>query len=99
MIQIPQQFQLGGRTWTVEVFDVIDSEPDLYGDCDSVECVIRLKNCASDIMQHTFYHELTHAICYTLGWKKFNEDEDKIDTLANLFLQFLKTRKGKSTTL
>ena len=94
MIKIPQRFILGGRDWTVEIHDVIDNEPELYGDCDSMECVIRLKRGGMDVMQHTFYHELTHAICFTLGWKKFNEDEDKVDTLAGLFYQYLKSRKG-----
>ena len=94
MIKIPNRFTLGGREWTVEVYNVIGDEPELYGDCDSQECVIRLKNCGGEVMQHTFYHELTHAICFTLGWKKFNEDETKVDTLAGLFLQYLKSRKG-----
>jgi len=95
MIKIPSSFKLGGRDWRVEVYDVIDNQPDLYGDCCSFECIIRLKKGTVDTMNHTFYHELTHAICFTLGWKKFNEDEDKIDTLAGLLLQFLKTRKGQ----
>ncbi len=96
MIKIPNEFKLGGRDWTVEVHDLIDGEPDLYGDCDGFECVIRLKKGKMDAMQHTFYHEFVHAMCYTLGWKKFNEDEAKVDTLAGLVLQFLKSRKGKA---
>jgi len=92
MISIPKQFQLGGRTWRVKRCDIIDGDPKIYGDCDSTDCVIRLKEDFDlDVMQHTFYHELCHAICFTLGWSKLNKDEDKIDALANVMFQFLKT--------
>lgn len=94
MIKIPKQFKLGGRDWSVETYDVIDNDPDLYGDTDGSECVIRLKKAKPDTMQHTFYHELCHAIAYTLGWKKLNKDEDKIDSLGGMFYQYLKTRRG-----
>lgn len=94
MIVIPKTFQLGGRTWTVEVHDLIDSDQDLHGDTDSSECVIRLRKGKPELMQHTFYHELCHAIAYTLGWRKFNKDEDKIDSLGGMFYQYLKTKRG-----
>jgi len=100
MICIPTSFQLAGRTWVVEQHELIDGNPDLYGDCDGSECVIRLKTgVRPEVLQHTFYHELTHAICFSLGWEDMNEDEGKVDALANVMLQFLKTKRGKVTSL
>jgi hypothetical protein len=96
MICIPTSFELGGREWRVEVVPLVDNEPDTYGDCDGAECVIRLKaGMSPDLMYHTFLHEYVHAVCFTLGWEKLNADEGKVDALANVFFQYLKTKKGK----
>ena len=97
MICIPKTFQLGGRTWKVEHLPIIDNDPDLYGDSDGFTCTIRLKDDLDpDAMQHTFYHELCHAICFTLGWEDLNADEGKVDALANVLFQYLKTKKGRT---
>lgn len=99
MICVPTSFSLAGRTWNVTYHDMLDNDPDLYGDCDGAECIIRLrKGQRPEVLQHTFYHEVTHAICYSLGWTELNEDEGKIDALANVLLQFLKTKRGNITT-
>lgn len=91
MITIPQSFALGGRTW--EVLFVQDL-PDC-GDCDGHAARIRLREgMTNEETHHTFYHELSHAICYTLGWKRLNKAEDKIDALGGMMYQFLNTKKG-----
>ena len=96
MICVPNSFHLSGRTWTVEYHDLIDNDPDIYGDCDGAECVIRLrKGQKPETLQHTFYHELTHAFCYSLGWPKLNKDEGKIDALSNVLLQYLSSKRGR----
>lgn len=83
----------------MQLHPLIDNDPSLYGDCDGAECTIRLKeSMGPQLMQHTFYHELVHAICFTLGWGKMNEDEDKVDALASLLFQFLQSKKGRPTT-
>lgn len=97
MIAIPTSFELGGREWTVKFAPTIPGENDrTYGLCDSHEAVIFIKEGMSpDATQHTFYHELCHAFCFTLGWDKLNGDEDKIDALGGLLYQFLKKKKGR----
>ena len=98
MISIPKQFQLGGRTWKVGFFAMLDGDPDMYGDCDNTTCKIRVKmDPDPHLMWHSFYHELCHAICFTLGWTKLNKDEDKIDALANVLLQYMQT-SGETPT-
>lgn len=63
------------------------------GDCNGSRCVIRLSrhNKSAEEEWHTFCHELTHAICFTMGWERFNDDEIKIDAFANLLAQSLST--------
>lgn len=96
MIAIPKQFKLGGRTWTVDIVDNCPGENDkTYGLCEPVECRIYIKaGMSEDATQHTFYHELCHAICFTLGWGRLNGNEDKIDALGSVIYQALRTRKG-----
>lgn len=62
------------------------------GDCNGSRCVIRLskRNSTPEEEWHTFCHELTHAICFTIGWTEFNEDEVKVDAFANLLAQALR---------
>lgn len=99
MIVIPKSFQLSGRTWRVELHKLILDDAELCGDCCGTECIIRLKSDLSpEAMQHTFYHELCHAMCYTLGWRALNKDEERIDALGNVLFQYLKTKKGQPTT-
>jgi hypothetical protein len=98
LICIPSSFKLGGRTWDVQYVPLIDDDPNIYGDCDGSEAVIRLKSGAKpEVLQHTFYHELSHAICFTLGWKKLNKNEDDIDALGGMYYQYLKSKRGKVT--
>jgi hypothetical protein len=97
MIAIPRTFELGGRTWQVEYREEPEpGEPTTMGMCQSHEAMILLKEgMTPDETQHTFYHELCHAICYTLGWEKLNMDEDRIDALGGLIYQYLKRKKGR----
>jgi hypothetical protein len=37
-------------------------------------------------------------MCYTLGWRALNKDEERIDALGNVLFQYLKTKKGQPTT-
>ncbi len=45
------------------------------------------------IVEHTFYHELTHCILYYTGKGKLWLDERLVDTVGGLYLQFEKTKK------
>jgi hypothetical protein len=41
----------------------------------------------------TFYHELVHAILFTMG--KSNHDEEFVDSFGQLLYQYVKTVKVK----
>jgi len=74
---------------------LIDDDSSVYGDTDGGECVIRLKKgLKPETLQHTFYHELVHAMCFTLGLDKLNKDEGKVDALGGALYQYLKSKRG-----
>lgn len=83
---IPKRFQLGGRTWIVK--RGIKTKK-WYGATEHSKCIIKLStlNKSDEEELHTFLHELTHAIAGTMGWKKFNNDELKVDAFSSLLLQ------------
>lgn len=85
-MKIPKRFMLGGREWTVKRGVKMKN---LYGSCSGSRCEIKLstKNQTRTEELHTFCHELLHAICYTMGWKRLNKNESKIDAMASLLLQ------------
>ena len=95
MIKIPSKFSLGGRTWTVEFVDLIDDDVNVLGSTDSDQCLIQLKaGLVGELADHTFYHELVHAMFFTMGWSSANKSEGKVDALGNLLYQYLRSKRG-----
>lgn len=93
MIVIPESFRLGGREWKVKFRQKMPKGT--LGECHSDNCEIHLKKgMTGETLHHTFYHELCHAVAFTMGWSEFNGDEDKIDAVGGLLYQFLNTKKG-----
>lgn len=86
---IPSSFQLAGRTWTVKRV----GKRKWYGQTNSTKCTIKLSTLNKDDEEyrHTFLHELLHACSYAMAWTSFNNNEARIDGLANLLLQVLTT--------
>jgi len=89
---IPKTFQLGGRTWRVKR-RVTGRPKKEYGRTSGNRCVIELtvKNKTEESEEHTFYHELAHAIGFTMGWKRLIKDEEKVDAIGGLLRQFITT--------
>jgi Zn-dependent peptidase ImmA (M78 family) len=51
------------------------------------------RNLNRDYTEHTFFHELMHALLEAGGSKK-TEDEYFVDSTAGLLHQFMKTKSG-----
>ena len=45
-------------------------------------------------VEQAFYHELFHMLLFYAGQRELYIDEVLVDNLANLMMQFLKTREG-----
>lgn len=97
-MSIPTSFQLVNRKYTVEVLPKEVAE-DLgrHGDCNRSKAVIRVELDYPDNSEHTFYHELAHALLYATTKPKLSEKEDFVDSLGAVIHQFMKTKKGKLT--
>lgn len=96
---IPKQFILGGRTYKVRRNDKLDYEHNWNGEHDTYRQEINLAyklggvDANVESIEQTFYHELVHAILYTLGEKDLNQNEKFVDMFGTMLHQFMKTRK------
>ncbi len=88
---IPNTFDLGGITWTVEELDVIPGAMGATSNADGK--IVLLKSLPPEIKFQTFLHELNHAIMFSMGKTADQHDEQFVDAHANFFLQYLKTAK------
>lgn len=84
----PQSFSLAGMTWTVAMVDDLED----LGECDAELNLIKIRGGMSQQQTDaTFFHELTHAIEYTMGIT--DPDEQRVEAFGQLLYQFSKTKK------
>ena len=84
---LPTSFQLAGFEWTVKIV------PDLseYGRCDPTSQVIYVREGLNEQMtQQTFFHELVHAIMFSMGHT--THDELFTDAFGSFLHQFEKSK-------
>ena len=91
---VPSSFMLGGVKWHVNFLQKL--EDDDLGDCYDADCQIRLSLSSRDIpiveekIQETFFHELTHAILYSMG-SRYTYKESFVQVVGALTYQFVKS--------
>lgn len=85
---LPTTFTLAGCEWkVVETEGFYDQ-----GMCYPEECMIRIrKELNPQAKETTLYHELVHAILFSMG--KSNHDEEFVDTFGGFLHQYMKTRQ------
>lgn len=84
--KLPEKFMLGGSVWTVSVVPHMSE----MGSCDPMDNRILIrKGMPEQATVQTFFHELVHAINFTLG--KQEHDERQIDAFAHLLHQYMVT--------
>jgi len=102
---IPKTFILANRKWTVSWLDEGEWFDKNYSDEEvAVTEEIRadmflrkasLADVPAEYLEHTFEHELHHAIWFAHGWDHSEQQEHIIDGLAGLRCQFKQTSKGE----
>lgn len=81
-------FQLAGFDWSVQFVKDLSE----YGKCDAMSQVISIREGMNEqSTKQTFYHELVHAIMFTMG--HLQHDETFIDAFGAMLHQFEKTAK------
>jgi Zn-dependent peptidase ImmA (M78 family) len=85
---VASTFTLAGFEWTVRYVEGITE----YGLCNSAtqEIIIRA-GMNEQMTQQTFFHELVHAIMFTMG--KLNHDEEFTDAFGALLHQYERTKQ------
>ena len=84
-----------GRTWTVEQDSQQCEHQRDMGICQSNRNKILLlsklegEDMPKDEVEQTFFHELIHAVLFTMGKDKLNNDEKFVDVFAGLLHQAL----------
>jgi len=79
-------FDLAGCKWTI----LAVSHMTEMGLCDPETHTIKIRaSLPEQAQQATFYHELVHAILFTMG--KTNHDEEFVDTFGGLLHQYTRT--------
>ena len=84
---LPTSFTLAGFEWTVKMVNDLSE----YGRCDSGTQIIYIREGMNEQMtQQTFFHELVHAIMFTMGHT--THDEIFTDAFGAFLHQYEKTK-------
>lgn len=93
---IPKSFQLVNRTYRVEKMgDDVAEAGERHGDCNRAKALIRINFDSPENSEHTFYHELAHALLYATTKPKLSDNESFVDSLGAAIHQYMLTRKGE----
>lgn len=85
---VAASFDLAGSKWSVAYLAHMEE----MGKCDPEKQTIFLRmDMNKQTTEQTFYHELVHAILFTMG--KLNHDEEFVDTFGAFLHQYQITRE------
>jgi hypothetical protein len=90
---IPRTFSLLGHDVNVVFDPQPDSEDAGMWDSDTDVITVYVATGNADMVGHTFYHELVHAILRAMGRNDLDEDEAFVDLFGGLLWQFAKTAR------
>ncbi len=95
--KIPQSFMLLGRSIRVTLIKPCDWKmPDAIGCYDSHLGQISILKTNPDLEEHTFFHELMHAVLTAMGRDKLNQDEAFVDMSSGLLMQAFTSARHKT---
>ncbi len=96
---IPKSIELMGETIKIKFVDTLTKSDDAVGMAKFRENIIELQRDSkvyprnNEQITKTFFHELTHWIFFKLKKKDLNDDEELVDSIADLLAQAQKTAK------
>lgn len=93
---IPKKFTLLNRTYTVGHMPAELIEKRL-GDCTRTLGKVRLAPTVQnrESLEHTFFHELVHAMLDSTTKPKLTDNEAFVDSLSGVLHQYMQTKKGE----
>jgi hypothetical protein len=97
---IPKRFNILNHTFKVKIVDqIVNDNESRLGECCKDLCSIDVATHINDdqlpdsVMEHTFFHEVTHVILDMMGEEKLSSDEKFVDVFSGLLHQVIKTSK------
>lgn len=96
-MNIPSSLTLLGKEITVTIVASADwKEHDAVGFYNSQTGEIHILRAAQQLMEHTFFHELMHAVLTAMGRDKLSQDEAFVDMASGLIHQAMTTAKSRA---
>lgn len=90
--EVATTFNLAGSKWHVNYLCHMEE----MGKCDPEKQTIFIRmDMNKQTTEQTFYHELVHAILFTMG--KLNHDEEFVDTFGAFLHQYQITKESHET--
>jgi hypothetical protein len=94
---IPKSFKLVNRTFTVaKLADSVASAGAMHGDFNLRKGRLRIGVTSNgEYDEHTYYHELVHALLESSSKPSLSKKEGFVDSLAGVLHQYMQTKKGE----
>lgn len=97
-MRIPTSFKLINRSWSVvEMPQETADTANIHGCCarDQARIAIHIdEGLPEESVDHTYLHELVHALLYATTKPKLSDNEEFVDSLAAALHQYEQTKKG-----
>jgi hypothetical protein len=91
-VRIPNSFQLLGQRYTVRLLSKDEwKDGDAVGLFYSQPKEIHVLDTNAQLIEHSYLHELTHAILLAMGKRKLYEDEAFVDLFSGMLQQAFNT--------
>lgn len=96
-MHIPKTFRLLNRKFSVvPMSDEAQRASETHGVMDLEKGIIQVyPNDNRETTEHTYLHELVHALLETAGRKDLSEDEALVDLVAAALHHYHQTKKGR----
>lgn len=94
---IPKSFKLVNRTYRVKPYPRGHADDlNRLGDCYRNGGCIRLDTRESrESLEHTYFHELVHALLFATTKPKLSDNEAFVDSLGAALHQYMQTHRGE----
>jgi len=87
-MKIPKQIKIGGLWYEVKTSDYMKSGPNCYGEIDSLDLTINIRNNIHEEMQkQALLHEIIHGILDNAGYDE--QDEKLVQAISYGLIQVI----------
>jgi hypothetical protein len=93
MKKLPKQFEILGRKFDIQYDKSLGENLGVCFPDNGLIKIVKNKFLPRDSVEHTLWHEISHAILYAMGEEELFRNEKFIDLLGGILYQISKTLK------